>query len=222
MDLVNVYIDAGHGAQGNPGNESAFCIDEQDFTLSLAEDLAARLPALGPFAVKLSRQGEERKDYADRITEAKDWGADAFVSLHSDVRGPGYAWKQVRGRDCYRNEGHGGFAILWSDETPDAALVASRKDLAQRLAVEMINHGFSAYDGADYPGLYDTTSPGVFVDRHDPEKRIRVLRRPAMPSVIIETHQAWDVGEAVAWNLPETRAVFAAAVARALAPAPAR
>lgn len=152
------------------------------------------------------------------MTEAKAWGAHVFLSLHSDVRGAGYPWLKVRGRDCYRNEGHGGFAILWSDESDDAALAAGRERLATRLAVEMMARGFSAYDGADCSGLYAATAPGVFVDRHAPDKRIRVLRRPAMPSVIVEAHQAWDMAEVVAWDLPETRAVFAAAVARALAP----
>ena len=27
-----VYLDAGHGAEGNSGNRSAYCEDEQDFT----------------------------------------------------------------------------------------------------------------------------------------------------------------------------------------------
>lgn len=30
------------------------------------------------------------------------------------------------------------------------------------------------------------------------------LRRPAMPSVIIETHHAWDPEEAAAWQQAET------------------
>lgn len=58
--------------------------------------------------------------------------------------------------------------------------------------------------------------PGVFVERHKPNKRIMMLRRPGVPSVIIETHHAWDTREAARWEEPRTRQVFATAVHAAL------
>ena len=36
-----IFLDAGHGAPNNPGNTSALCEREQDFTRSLARDVAA-------------------------------------------------------------------------------------------------------------------------------------------------------------------------------------
>src|SRR5262249_33023453 len=49
-----IFVDAGHGAPDNPGNSSTYCVDEQDFTLRAARDLAGRLAATGHFEVRLS------------------------------------------------------------------------------------------------------------------------------------------------------------------------
>lgn len=208
-----VYIDAGHGAAGNPGNESAFCVDEQDFTLSLARDLAGRLAATGHFEVRTSRLPGQVVAYRARVAEAATWSAEAFISLHSDARAEAAAWTRVAGRPCYANEGHGGFSVLWSDE---GALAESRRHLASSLATHLAAEGFPAYLGADYTGLYEMSAPGVFVDRHVDAKRILVLRRPVMASVIIETHNARDIEETRRWERLDTRVAFAEAVGGAL------
>jgi N-acetylmuramoyl-L-alanine amidase len=54
------------------------------------------------------------------------------------------------------------------------------------------------------------------VSRHEPGRRIHVLRRPRVPSVIIETHHALDFEEAARWKEERTLEVFAAAVAQGL------
>jgi N-acetylmuramoyl-L-alanine amidase len=79
--------------------------------------------------------------------------------------------------------------------------------------------GFGAYDGFDYVGLYEPTDahPGLFVDRHEPTQRIRMLRRlKRVPSVIVETHQAWNLDEAERWSEPATLNAFAVALIQAL------
>jgi N-acetylmuramoyl-L-alanine amidase len=65
------------------------------------------------------------------------------------------------------------------------------------------------YDG-------DPEQPGVFVDRHEPGYRIMMLRRPRIPSVIIETHHALDFEEVERWKEPRTLEAFSAAVAQGL------
>jgi hypothetical protein len=44
-----IYLDAGHGAQGNEGNSSVVCAPEASFTLRVAQELARRLEATGHF-----------------------------------------------------------------------------------------------------------------------------------------------------------------------------
>lgn len=215
-----IFIDAGHGAPGNPGNVSCFCVDEQDFTLEAARALGERLEATGRFEVRLSRDGAQRVAYRDRVDEAARWGADALLSLHSDVRGKSDPWSPTPGASCLMNLSSPGFSVLWSDEG-DPALASARQRLARAAARRMQEAGFLPYLGGEYTGLYeaDAAQPGVFVDRHAPDQRIFVLRKPSMPSILIETHHALDPREATRWKDPRTLDAFAAATAAALADA---
>ena len=207
----HVFLDPGHGAPDNTGNRSSRCEDEQDFTLSLAVDLAPRLEATGHFTVTLSRRPDQLVPYRERVATAAAANADVFVSLHSDVRGTAEAE-----RDCPTSRDAPGFSVLWSDDG-EADLVAARHRLARETAEALHALGLTAYDGNEYTGLYEGDAvEGVFVDRHLPSKRIFVLRQPTMPSIIIETHNAWDDREASRWEEEGTRAGFADAVAAAL------
>ena len=206
-----VFLDAGHGAARNTGNTSAFCEQEQDVMAALSSSLAAAMEATGHFAVRQSRLADEQVPYRDRLRAAQDWGAEAFISLHSDSRGALTPWEPEPGLRCYRSADTAGFSVLWSDE---GSLADARLDLARALAASMAQAGFAPYDGGEYAGLYapDTDTAGVFVDRHAPRRRIMFLRRPVMPSVIIETHHALDPAAAERFRMPDAQAAIHAAV----------
>lgn len=213
---VSVYLDAGHGAADNSGNSSCFCVREQDFTYALADDVAATLEESGRFWVVGSRAGDRLVAYGARVDEAAKLQADVFVSLHSDVRGKKEAWSPEPALTCQRATDAPGFSVLYSDEG-EAPLVSGRLALAERVAADMIEAGFLPYGGAEYAGLYEgAQQPGVFVDRHEPKKRIFVLRRPTMPSIIVETHNALDPREASLWEDAGVRRSFALALGRAV------
>ncbi len=211
-----VFVDPGHGAENNSGNTSCRCLAEEDFTLRASEELARRLQASGHFAVRLAREGEVRVAYRDRVEAARHWGAEAFISIHSDVRGSFDQWAPEPGKSCPVSWAAPGFSVLWSDEG-EAGLVGGRLALARAVARRLGEAGFAAYLGADY-ALYqaDADVPGVFVDRHAADQRIFVLRRPAMTSVLVETHHALDPREVARWDDPHTHDVFAAVIAAAL------
>lgn len=211
-----VYLDAGHGAPDNEGNRSSLCELEQDTMHDLALDLAASLEAYGGFVVVPSRTGDLRVPYAERVADAERVGADVFLSLHSDVRGQVREWSPEPGLVCRASHDAPGFTVLHSDEG-QPELVEARASLCAGVSASMRAAGFSPYDGAEYLGLYAPSGPsGCFVDRHAADKRIFVLRRPSMPSVIVETHNALDPNEALAWRDPLVREAFARALAHAL------
>jgi N-acetylmuramoyl-L-alanine amidase len=212
-----VFLDPGHGADGNKGNVSSLCEDEQDFTLLVARHLAQALAATGRFEARLGRDGGV-VSYADRVKLAEAWGADAFISVHSDVRGAARPWAAGDGQVCLRSDEAPGFAVLVSDEGPES-VVLERQVLANTLAAEMLTAGFPLYGGAEYVGAYEPLAdvPGVFLDRHAADKRIFVLRKTAMPAVLVETHNALHAGEAFRWRDPATLEAFDAAVVAALA-----
>jgi N-acetylmuramoyl-L-alanine amidase len=212
-----IYLDAGHGFRGNTGNASVTCEDEADFTLRVTEELARRLEATGRFKVRISRKAGQSVSYPSRVAEAERWGADAFVSLHSDARGEATWWQPAPGQWCLRQDTTPGYSVLWADDTAEP-LRTRRVLLARALSRRMGEAGFLPYNGVDYVGLYDgdTEQPGVFVSRHGPGSRIYVLRRPRIPSVIIETHHALDFEEAARWKEERTLEAFSAAVAQGL------
>ncbi len=222
---LKVYVDAGHGAKDNHGAASCTCENEEDFTLRTAQALAGALRATGRFEVRLSRKGDEKPSYAARVAEAEQWKADLLLGVHFDVRGAAYAYEPEPGRSCWRapvlgddGQDSAGFALLWSDED-----VATRPERARSahfgrgIATKLAAAGLKPYGGYDYQGLYDPDEvPGGFVDRHLPRRRIWMLRKPKVPSVIVETHHALDLEERQRWQEPQTLEAFGAAVASAL------
>ena len=91
--------------------------------------------------------------------------------------------------------------------------MARRLALARATADAFSALGHSPHDGHSYVGLYDTDrTPGVFRDL----RGLLVLRRLSMPSVIIETHNAFDARDAERWTDPHTLDEMVSAVTTAL------
>ncbi|MFN7147330.1 MAG: N-acetylmuramoyl-L-alanine amidase, partial [Myxococcota bacterium] len=207
-----LLLDAGHGADGNTGNTNGRCEAEQDVMKRVTDGVAERLVARG-LAVRRTRPDAALVPYPTRLRASRD--ATWFVSFHSDARA-GEGMHRDPDTGCWVNTGATGFSVLWSDEG-DAALVAKRRALARAVARRLAEAGLPPYLGTDYGGLYDGDEvPGVFVDRHAPKQRIMLLRRPVVPSILVETHQAWDRDEVARWEEPGTWDAVAGALAAAL------
>lgn len=209
-----LLLDAGHGAPDNGGNTNLHGVREQEVTRQVADAIAPHLAAAG-YAVTLTRPDATLVSYDDRMgmTRSADW----LVSLHSDARAGTTALAIPGHPDWWETIGATGFSVLYSDEGEEP-LVSARLALARAVATRMAEAGFLPYPGSDYVGLYaPDATPGVFVDRHAPNLRIRLLRRPTIPSVIVETHEAHDRAEAARWEEPATHEAFAAALTLALA-----
>jgi len=207
-----VFLDPGHGVGDNVGAETVGCVLEEVVNLEVAQDLARRLEAMGHFEVRLARSTVEGPTYPQRVEDAGAWGADVLLSLHTDWRGEPWLWDAGPDRQCWRNDAEPGFSVLWSD-LGDTALVEGRRVLARSLARGMADAGMLAYDGALYGDRYELDEvPGAFLDR----RGLLMLRRPQMPSVIIETHHGLHLDEWSRWQEEMTRAAFAGAVAAAL------
>jgi N-acetylmuramoyl-L-alanine amidase len=207
-----VFVVGGHGAPGNRGNVGAWCTREEDFTLDAADDLADLLQATGRFDVVRGRSGAERPTYPERLARLATSPATALIELHSDARGAASAHRTTPdGETCWRNDLDAGFTVLVSDEGP-AGLVSSRLALARAIAIAMANAGFPVWPG-DYEAEYAADEvAGVWRDR----RGLAMLRRPGVPSVIIETHNARDGRESLRWEEDRTRHAFGRAVIAAL------
>ncbi len=212
-----VFIDAGHGSNGNAGNTGALCQKEQDFALSASTDLADYLRETKLFSVKVSRTGDETVSYSGRIKAADEWKADVMISLHSDVRGVLYTWQPKATMACTRSDAAPGFSVLRNDGDKDQT--RDRKTLSHAIATSMIDAGFGVYDGIDYPDwMYspDRSQAGVFINARPEAESPIILRKPSMPSVIVEAHHAMRPEDVRRWRQADTRDAFGAAMAVAL------
>jgi N-acetylmuramoyl-L-alanine amidase len=89
---IKIYIDQGH----NPVNPNAGAegngLREQDLVFTIGQELADRLRADPDFEVRLSRPTRSTQlgtstgtSLAARVNEANRWGADYFISLHTNA-----------------------------------------------------------------------------------------------------------------------------------------
>ncbi len=89
---IKIYIDQGH----NPVNPNAGAegngLREQDLVYTIGQQLAALLRANGNFEVRLSRPTPETQlgnsansSLRARVDDANSWGADYFISLHTNA-----------------------------------------------------------------------------------------------------------------------------------------
>jgi N-acetylmuramoyl-L-alanine amidase len=213
---VAIYVDGGHGAPKNHGMQAVSCRDEEELTLGYADALVERLGRDPSLAVAESRR-DGNIAYDDRIRAAERMHADLMLSLHVDSRA-GVVPPVLEENGCWSQAGEEGFAVLWSDEG-DAGLVATRKRYAEAFAARLAEAGFTPYAGYAFTEVYaaDPEHPGVYLDRHADRQRIRVLRRPKVPSIIVETHHGRDLEEHARWDEPRTWDAFAAAIDAGLA-----
>lgn len=89
---IKIYVDQGH----NPVNPNAGAegngLREQNIVYRIGQELATLLRANGNFEVRLSRPTAETQlgssnasSLAARVNDANAWGADYFISLHTNA-----------------------------------------------------------------------------------------------------------------------------------------
>ena len=81
-----VVVDAGHGGK-DPGASAVTGGHEKDITLAAALQLKALLEADNRYDVRLTRETDTFIELEDRVTLARNWGANLFISLHADAAG---------------------------------------------------------------------------------------------------------------------------------------
>ena len=92
--MAKVYIDAGHGGESIGAVYNGR--KEQDDCLRLALAVGKLVEAQG-VTVKYSRTTDVNPDLTGRCTEANNWGADYFISIHRNAYKP----NQAQGVEAY-------------------------------------------------------------------------------------------------------------------------
>ena len=89
---TKIYIDQGHNPENPNAGAEGNGLLEQDITYRVGQELAALLRADPSFEVRLSRPTAESTlgtsnstSLRARVDDANSWGADAFISIHTNA-----------------------------------------------------------------------------------------------------------------------------------------
>lgn len=144
--IKKIFIDPGHGGSeaGAVGNG----LIEKNIALSIALKLGAKLQAKG-FEIKYSRTSDVYVDFRyERAKMANDWGADLFISIHSNaLDGTGNAY----GTECYTHPND-----VYSTRLLSAEICNS---ICNKLGT--YNRG---HKNADYAVLRGTVMPAILIE----------------------------------------------------------
>ncbi len=152
---IKIYIDQGHNPSGfNTGAEGQGFY-EQDITFDIGRRLYDLLSANPAFEVRLSRPTEQTvlgttnsTSLTERVRQANEWGADLFLSLHTNA--------------ATNENASGSEALIYSRASTVAYELA--EDILEELneVTGLRNRGV-----IERPGLYvlkRTTMPAVLVE----------------------------------------------------------
>ena len=207
-----VFLMAGHAnGRTRNGNTGVHGQIEAEVNLETALRLGAALEATGCFEVVQGRTGDARPSYGSRIRHAERIEADAFIELHTDARGPIWAWADSPEGEVYRAAGALGFSVLYNERNHVPGIAAARRDLARSVTRSLRAAHFEPFPA--YAGMYD---PDVEVGAHLDRRGLKMLREPEVPSIIIETHNAKHFEESLRWREDRVHEAFAAAIADGL------
>ena len=89
--MPKIYIDAGHNPSGFNTGAEGNGLREQDVTYAVAQSLADLLRRSGNYEVRLSRNSPDEvlgnsnaSSLRRRVDDANAWGADYFISVHTN------------------------------------------------------------------------------------------------------------------------------------------
>jgi N-acetylmuramoyl-L-alanine amidase len=170
---IKVYIDQGH----NPVNPNAGAegngLREQNLVYEIGRELASLLRANGNFEVRLSRPTPQTQlgnstssSLRIRVNEANSWGADYFISLHTNASTSPAA--------------NGSEALVYSSPSRSASLA---EDILEGLneATGLRNRGVKVRSGLYV--LRKTQMPAVLVELafiSNPEEAALMRDRPEL------------------------------------------
>lgn len=165
---IKLYIDQGHNPENPNAGAEANGLREQDITYKVGQELAALLRSDGRFEVRLSRPTPETSlgnsnttSLRARTTDANNWGADYFLSIHVNAsENPSASGSEAF---SYSRQSEGFF--LGEDILAGLAAVTGLRNRGMQVR----------------PGLY-------------------VLRKTAMPAVLIELGFLTNPGDAALMN----------------------
>jgi len=215
-----IVVDAGHGGE-DPGAVGKMGTREKDVVLKIAKKLRDNLNKRAGYQAFLTRTGDYYVPFKKRLKIARDYGADAFISIHADaVRN-----RTVRGGSAY--------ILSTGGATNEAARLLARKENLADVIGGWAND--DTIDESDIITLDMVMTNTVNRSRELAQLSLknisdinylkftqvqgapfRVLKMPEIPSVLIETAYISNPTEEKLLRTPAFQDEMAGAIAKAI------
>lgn len=179
-----IVIDPGHGGR-DPGALAITGGRESDVVLKTSLKLKAMIEKDPRYVVRLTRETDIYVEHEDRVTKARDWGADLFISVHADAAGAptvaGASVYTISTRGEARIEGTAkkyGWDLPVEDGTSEEV-----SDILQDLTVRETKSNSSIFAEFLVPELGQA---GPLLRNTHRQKNLFVLLAPDVPAVLVE------------------------------------
>ena len=209
-----VVIDPGHGGK-DPGASHHGAV-ERAIVLGSAKQLKTVLDRNPKYDVRLTRDDDTYVDHEDRVSLARDWGADLFISLHADaaatpkVSGAGVYTLSAKGEkrvDGIAKENNWELPIETGETTEEAA------DILEVFLKRETKSNSALFAGLLIPEL---RKAGPIVRNTHREGNYFVLLAPDVPAVLVELGFLTNESDAKRLKSSSGRQKSMAAIARAI------
>lgn len=179
-----IVIDPGHGGR-DPGALAIIGGKESEIVLDASLKLKAMIEKDPRYLVRLTRETDIYVEHEDRVTMARDWGADLFISMHADAAGAptvsGASVYTISTRGEARIEGTAkkfGWDLPVEDGTSEEV-----SDILQDLTVRETKSNSSIFAEFLVPEL---GRAGPLLRNTHRQKNLFVLLAPDVPAVLVE------------------------------------
>jgi N-acetylmuramoyl-L-alanine amidase len=179
-----IVIDPGHGGR-DPGALAVIGGRESDIVLKTSLKLKAMIEQDPRYIVRLTREADVYVEHEDRVTRARNWDADLFISVHADAAGAptvsGASVYTISTRGEARIEGTAkkyGWELPFEDGTSEEV-----SGILQDLTVRETKSNSSIFAEFLVPELGEA---GPLLRNTHRQKNLFVLLAPDVPAVLVE------------------------------------
>jgi len=179
-----IVIDPGHGGR-DPGALAIVGGKESEIVLQTALKLKQMIEQDPRYVVRLTRETDVYVEHEDRVTMARNWGADLFISVHADAAGA----PTVKGASVYTISTRGearieGTAKKFGWELPvEDGTSIEVSNILQDLTLRETKSNSSIFAEFLVPEL---GKAGPLVRNSHRQGNLFVLLAPDVPAVLVE------------------------------------
>lgn len=212
-----VVIDPGHGGK-DPGALSRAGVREKDITLAIALQVRDTLVASGRYDVALTRSTDVFIELEDRVTKARNLGADLFIALHADAGGK----PTTRGASVYTLSPDGEKRIDGAskqhDWILDAEIDSNRPDEVNQILRDLVQRETRNQSARFALGLADSLAASGWPTLENTHRRksLYVLLSPDTPAALLEMGFLTNDEDVTALQSEAKRRVLVNAVSHAI------